>query len=150
MSEILLCQISGLDTARQQIYRDDGRGKVNHMTDKNRIDWLGTAQYFTAGVSHKDGRWACEIRVGGKRFFGRSLREAIDSFIDAQKCLHCGAAKCFCDELLLEPECEMCGEPATRKDRDGIPLCEGDWMDLIRYSDELGPEAVFLSEEVLP
>jgi hypothetical protein len=29
------------------------------------------------------------------------------------------------------PPCVACGEPATRRDIDGVPLCEGDWERLV-------------------
>ena len=32
------------------------------------------------------------------------------------------------------PRCEACGEPATRMDAEGIPLCEGDYQHLLEHS----------------
>jgi hypothetical protein len=29
--------------------------------------------------------------------------------------------------------CIACGEPATRRDADGVPLCEGDWLHLLEH-----------------
>ena len=29
--------------------------------------------------------------------------------------------------------CVACGAPATRRDRDGVPLCEGDWEHLVEH-----------------
>lgn len=32
-------------------------------------------------------------------------------------------------------ECEDCGEPATHVTADGIALCDGDWLELLRMSE---------------
>lgn len=31
------------------------------------------------------------------------------------------------------PVCIACGAPATRQDRDGVPLCEGDYWHLVEH-----------------
>lgn len=56
-------------------------------------------------------------------------------------CLRCGATRReACQDLVAQLEgsvtdeptrCEACGEPATRTDVEGVPLCEGDYQDLL-------------------
>jgi len=31
------------------------------------------------------------------------------------------------------PPCACCGEPATREDAEGVPLCEGDYLHLVEH-----------------
>jgi hypothetical protein len=51
-------------------------------TDAQRINWIEAKKYVTIGIGHDGTRFAYEVRInegGLKRFFGRSLRAAVDS-----------------------------------------------------------------------
>jgi ribosomal protein L37AE/L43A len=37
---------------------------------------------------------------------------------------------------MSEHVCECCGEPATRRDRDGVWLCEADFQHLLGHADD--------------
>ena len=56
--------------------------------DNYRINWLESKKYFQVGINSRNGRWVYEIRFNEsgqlKRFFGGSLRSAIDSGMDSE------------------------------------------------------------------
>ena len=68
-----------------QAARDRAAGKIyaqRLITDAERINWVEAKKYVTIGIGHDGTRFAYEVRInegGLKRFFGRSLRAAIDS-----------------------------------------------------------------------
>lgn len=54
-------------------------------TDAHRMNWLEAKKYFEVGINCRNGRWVYEVRIAQKRFFGGSLRSAIDAGMDAEK-----------------------------------------------------------------
>lgn len=84
----------GLDDGPElppQAVRDRAAAKImaaQPHTDAERINWLETKKYFQVGIGYDGFRYACEVRLhdnGLKRYFGRSLRAAIDTAIDKDK-----------------------------------------------------------------
>lgn len=70
-----------LDRAYAKIMKNELR------TDAHRINWLESKKYFQVGINSRGGRWVYEVRFNDntlKRFFGGSLRAAIDSGMDAE------------------------------------------------------------------
>lgn len=73
----------------------------------------------------------------------RMDREAGGSFHDNETCVTCGqdAEECSCEpDSGLGEDCEGCGQPATTRDSDDIPLCQACW-DALPLVDEDGSHA---------
>ena len=57
------------------------------ITDAERLNWLERTKYLQLGIGYDGYSYAAEVRfnkAGLKRFFGRSLRAAIDAAIQVE------------------------------------------------------------------
>lgn len=88
-------KLTGLDDGPElpsQAVRDRAAAKIEAqrlITDAERINWIEKTKYIQTGIGHDGKGFAFEVRIHEhgnlKRFFGRSLRGAIDQAIRAEE-----------------------------------------------------------------
>jgi hypothetical protein len=70
-----------------QAVRDRASAKIDAerlITDAERINWLESVKYGQFGIGFDGHKYQVEVRVKQKRFFGRSLRAAVDEAIRSE------------------------------------------------------------------
>lgn len=76
----------GSDRFRREQLTADSRRAVTpkYISDTHRINWLEARKYITTGLGFDGGKACYKIRFANKRFFGHSLRTAIDKAMNLE------------------------------------------------------------------